>query len=180
MPFFADEGTMSMKTVCIVMRSAFELTWKLGLIMIAIALPASMLRGVSDAPVGRSGGASSGAAPAADDTIQVTMTSAGEHGRSSCALLDEDGSELLRVNYDRRGYMHLAWGERFSACPSLMTTMDGGLGLHFKTNGLLYKLLRRSEGSTRFELVGLSDGIRRFYRITKTGDVIRVPTESDD
>jgi hypothetical protein len=93
---------------------------------------------------------------------------------SNCSLLDEDGSELLRVSYDRRGYMHLAWGERFSAAPSLITTTDGGLGLNFKMNGLLYNLSRRPDGAMNFDLFGLSDGERRAFRITAAGEVVPI------
>jgi hypothetical protein len=169
---------LSMITAWIVVRAAYEFAWKFGLIMISIALLASMSRGNRDAPVRSSAGVSSGAEAAAEDATFVTMRRVGELGRSSCLLLDEDGSVLLRVGYDRLGCLHLSWGECFPGCPSIAAVRDGGLSLNMKANALLYNLTRRADGATGFELFRTSDGKRSCFRITEEGEIARLPTET--
>jgi hypothetical protein len=171
-----------MKTVWIAARSAFAFAWKLALIVIAIALLASIPKGDVGVTVAVPERASENGAPApaADDVAYVTMKRAAESQTSRCTLLDEDGGELLRVSYDRHGYMHLAWGERFSARPSVTTTEEGWLGLNFRTNGVLCNLLRQPDGDARLELSGLAQGRISEFRITATGEVVRIPPEGVD
>jgi hypothetical protein len=169
---------LSMMTLWIVVRAAYELAWKFALIMISVALLASMSQGNRGAPVESAAGVSIGATASAEDATDVTMKRAGEFGRSSCLLRDEDGSELLRVRYDRLGCLHLSWGECFPGCPSVAAVKDGGLSLNIKANGQLYTLSRRPDGATAFELFDLSDGTRRCFRITEEGEVVRVSAET--
>jgi hypothetical protein len=171
-----------MKTVWTAARSAFAFAWKFGLIALAIALLASMPKEGVDVTVATPERASEDGAPgpAADGVAYVTMKRAASSQTSHCTLLDEDGGELLRVSYDRHGYMHLAWGERFSARPSVTTTKDGWLGLNFRTNGVLCNLLRQPDGDARLELSGLAEGRISAFRITATGEVVRIPPEGVD
>jgi hypothetical protein len=169
---------LSMITVWIVVRAAYELAWKFGLIMISVALLASMSRGNRDASYESAVGVSIGSQSSAEDATYVTMKRSGELGRSSCLLRDEDGSELLSVRYDRLGCLHLSWGEGFAGGPSVAAVRDGGLSLNIKANDLLYTLSRQPDGATGFELFDLSDGTRRCFRITEEGEVVRVPAET--
>jgi len=157
---------------------AYEFAWKCGIIVIAVALLAAMP--AEDRKVASSA-SSRTVSPIVisnpeGDTTEVSMAVAAESLFSNCSLLDEDGKELLHVQYSRNGSLWVKWGDAFPFQPRCTSTRDGAFEAVILDRETLYRLRLRPAGVSGFTISGTSLNETYGLGITQDGELVNDPS----
>jgi hypothetical protein len=170
-----------MRELQAVWAAAFDLAWKLGVIVIAIGLCALMPSGEARDDAGRK--AAAGATNPDDaslfgDDVRVTMDVRGRPF-AHCTVRAADGGELARINYSRTGVLTITLGDAFPTRAGAMASTDGTYRLEVGHAEAAYRLKLQPGGASGFAVDHRRLGIRRGLGLTPEGELIHDPTVID-
>lgn len=168
-----------MRCVYLALIAAYELTWKCGIIVIAVALLAAMNPGEGE------GGLDDPTEPKStrlitatrDECVQVIMEASKDGISSKCMLLDEDGRQLFQAAYDRSGSLWVRWGDAFACQPCGTATRDGSISLAARSGMHRFEFLLRPKGVSGVRTCDYERDEYRGLGYTEEGELSTDPWE---
>lgn len=167
-----------MNVVYSALAAAFEVAWKSGIIVVAIALIASMTSGEK--------GKASPESTEVDPAKEVATAPGGETNRvsmalpegaffSTCSLTDGEGNELIRATYDRTGGLWVHWGDAFPVQPAVTVTRRSAVEFTLRDRRALYHLRVRPQDASGLTISGPAPYGRHGLGINESGEAVNDP-----
>jgi hypothetical protein len=166
----------------VVWAAAFDLVWKVGVIVIAVVLcTLTPPAGVTDAPESPTpaGGSVQTDAGLFGDDVRVTLDVPEGRSLARCSLRDGEGKELARITYSRTGTITFVLDEAFPTRAGAIASPDGTYRLEVGHAGASYRLRIQPGGASGFAVDHRRLGIRSGLGFTPEGELIHDPAVID-
>lgn len=134
------------RTGLVLAIAAVAFSWMIGLVRL------EGLRAPGD-------GRSSESSEAVVETTRLVMSVRPGRSCSEYALEDEEGRELLRVTYGRKGFVVVNLGDPFPLRPGFSAGLDGSYDFALTHEGMDHRLRIRPGGPSRFTVAARSQRI---------------------
>ena len=166
-----------MKFARLALVSAFGVSWKCGVVVLAVAALSALAPGDGDHAQSDASGSDSirTIAITGGESVQVVMSAPAGKGASKCMLVDEQGRQLLQVTYDKFGALEIRWGDAYPVRTRCVAVRGGWFYVDADENENRYQMIIDPEGVSGVMARDVSTGECHGLGYTQDGDLVVDP-----